>query len=318
MKDDHCIRDRVLRALALNRTPGFHFPGNFLELSFDQVAKTQTRLSLEVASHCADAQGEADIAAVAVLADFALGTAIRANLDPATRLGTVSMTLELGAGRRTSPVGATSRFHGFVGHGDGRIGRSRVVLDGPAGEIGTGSGSFMVLKPPPRVELHPPPMRKRGDPAPAALVPGELAPAELRVLQHAEAAAARAGSAGEPFLQHFWGLLPERTADGASCTMANGPHVGNRVGHVQGGVLLALAAATANAGVAPGWILGTISCAFIAPGEGPTLRAHARVVHRGQRLAVLRTEVMREDGRRVLDAISTHLPGSVPGGSVST
>ena len=310
MKDHLSIRDRVLRALALNRTPGFHFPGNFLELSFDQVAKTQTELSLEVGPHCADAQAEADMAAVAVLADFALGTAIRTNLDPATRLGTVSMTLELGAARRESLVRATSRFHGFVGHGDGRIGRARVVLEGPAGEIGTGSGAFMVLKPPPNVELHPPPMRKRGDPAPPALLPDELTQRELRVLQYAEAAAARAGSAGEPFLQHFWGLLPERETDGASCTMANGPHVGNRVGHVQGGVLLALAAATANAGVAPGWTLGTISSAFIAPGEGATLRAHARLVHRGQRLAVVRTEVMREDGRRVLDAISTHLPGT--------
>lgn len=138
-KDD--IRGRVLRAIALNRTPGLHFPGNFIELSFDRVASGDTRVSCEPGPHCIDAHGGPDIGSLAVLADFALGTAVRAELHPATRLATVSMTLELGAAPRAGIVSAASRCHGFVGEGDGRSGRSRVVIEDPGGEVGYGSGA---------------------------------------------------------------------------------------------------------------------------------------------------------------------------------
>ena len=105
MSPEDRIRRRVLRAIALNRTPGLHFPGNFIDLSFDRVASGDTRVSYETGPHCVDAHGENDIGSLAVLADFALGTAVRADLDPATRLATVSMTLELGAAPRAGIVG---------------------------------------------------------------------------------------------------------------------------------------------------------------------------------------------------------------------
>src|SRR5687767_9930499 len=165
------IRRRVLRAIALNRTPGYHFPGNFIDLSFDRVASADTRVSYEA--------GESDIGSLAVLADFALGTAIRADLDPATRLATVSMTLELAAMPSAGTVSAAARCHGYVGEGEGRIGRARVSIEDGGGEIGYGSGAFMVLKPPPQVTLHPVPHRKRGDPAPPLLEERDLAPDEL-------------------------------------------------------------------------------------------------------------------------------------------
>jgi acyl-coenzyme A thioesterase PaaI-like protein len=306
VRHDDAIRRRVLRAISLNRTPGYHFPGNFLELSFDQVASADTGISFETGPHCADAHGEADIASLAMLADFALGTAVRADLDPATRLATVSMTLELTAAPRTGIVSAASRCHGFLGEGDGRIGRSRVVIDGPGGEIGYGSGAFMVLKPPPHLALHPVPLRKRGDADPPALAESELGPDELRLLRHADEALARAAKARQPFIRHFWGFLPEVARGAASCVMANGPHVGNRVGHAQGGILLGLAASTASAALPSSWMLSTITAAFISPGEGPALKAQARVLHHGRRLTVVRTEVARGDGRRVLEVMSTH------------
>lgn len=294
------IRQRVLRAIALNRTPGYHFPGNYIDLSFERVASAGSRLSYE-----ADAQG--DIGSLAVLADFALGTSIRAELDPATRLATVSMTLELAAMPRAGNVSAASRCHGFIGEGDGRVGRSRVVLEDAGGEFGYGSGAFMVLKPPPGVTLHPVPHRKRGDAEPAALAERDLAPDELGILRHAEEALERAARAGQPFLRHFWGFLPQAVDGGAACVMPNGPHVGNRVGFVQGGILLGLGAATASAALPEAWLMSAISAAFISPGQGPALKAQASVVHRGQRVAVIRTEVTRSDGRRVLEVMSTHV-----------
>ncbi len=289
------IRERVLRAIALNRTPGYHFAGNFIDLSFDRVTSADTHVSYE--------SGESDIGSLAVLADFALGTAIRADLDPATRLATVSMTLELAAMPRAGTVSAAARCHGFVGEGEGRIGRARVSIEEGGGEIGYGSGAFMVLKPPPRVTLHPVPHRKRGDAEPPVLEERDLAPDELRILRHAEEVLEQKG---KPFMRHFWGFLPEAVPGAATCVMPNGPHVGNRVGFVQGGILLGLAAATATAALPETWKLSLVAAAFISPGDGPALRAQSSVVHQGQRSAVIRTEVTRSDGRRVLDVMSTH------------
>jgi uncharacterized protein (TIGR00369 family) len=286
----------VLRAIALNRTPGYHFPGNFIDLSFDRVGSADTRVSYEA--------GEHDIGSLAVAADFALGTAIRADLDPATRLATVSMTLELAGQPSVGVVTAASRRHGSI---DNSIGRSRVVLEDSRGEIGYGSGAFMVLPPPPGVELHPVPHRKRGDPDPPPLAERDLAPDELPILRRADEALERAAKTGQPFLQHFWGFLPQAMDGGAACLMPNGPHVGNRVGYVQGGILLGLAAATARAALPQTAMLSSIAAAFISPGQGPALKAQASVVHQGQRVAVVRSEVTRSDGRRVLEAMSTHV-----------
>ena len=295
------IRQRVLRAIALNRTPGYHFPGNFIDLSFDRVDSASTRLSYET-----DPQDPGDIGSLAVLADFALGTAIRADLDPATRLATVSMTLELAATPRAGIVSAASRCHGFAGAGYGGIGRGRVSIEDGGGEIGYGSGAFMVLKPPPDVTLHPVPHRKRGDAEPPVLAERDLAPDELSILRHADHALERAARAGQPFIRHFWGFLPQAARGAASCVMPVGPHVGNRVGFVQGGVLLGLAAVTAAAALPETWMLSAIAAAFISPGEGSALKAQANVVHHGRRVSAIRTELTRSDGRRVLEAMSTH------------
>jgi acyl-coenzyme A thioesterase PaaI-like protein len=299
MSREERLRQRVLRAIALNRTPGYHFPGNFIDLSFDRVASDDTRVSYQ--------SDENDIGSLAVLADFALGTAIRADLDPATRLATVSMTLELAAAPRVGTVSAAARCHGFVGDGEGRIGRARVSIEDGGGEIGYGSGAFMVLKPPPGVELHPVPHRKRGDAEPPVLEARDLAPDELLILRHAEEALQQQK---RPFMRHFWGFLPEAAPGGASCVIRNGPHIGNRVGYVQGGILFGLAAATATAALPETWRLGLAAAAFISPGDGPALRAQASVVHQGQRSAVIRTEVLRSDGRRVLEVMSTHVAGA--------
>jgi acyl-coenzyme A thioesterase PaaI-like protein len=296
MSGEERIRRRVLRAIALNRTPGYHFPGNFIDLSFDRVSSADTRLSYENDAH-------ADMGSLAVLADFALGTSIRAELDPATRLATVSMTLELAALPRAGTVGAASRCHGFAGEGEGRVGRSRLVLEDAGGEFGFGSGAFMVLPPPPGVTLHPVPHRRRGDAEPPPLAERDLAPDELAILRHADQVLRR-----QPFMRHFWGFLPQATQGGASCVMPNGPHVGNRVGYVQGGILLGLAVATASAALPETWMPSAVAAAFISPGQGPAIQARSSIVHHGQRSAVIRTELTRSDGRRVLEALSTHAP----------
>jgi acyl-coenzyme A thioesterase PaaI-like protein len=162
----------------------------------------------------------------------------------------------------------------------------------------------MVLPPPPGVALHPVPQRTRGDAEPPVLEERDLAADELLILRRAEEALKQRE---KPFMQRFWGFLPQVAPGGATCVMPNGPHVGNRVGYVQGGILLGLAAATATAALPDTWRLSAIAAAFISPGDGPALEARARIVHRGQRSSVVRTEVARSDGRRVLEALSTHM-----------
>jgi hypothetical protein len=46
------IRERVVRGIALNRVPGLHFAGNFLDLSFDTVSREAARTSFVPGPHC--------------------------------------------------------------------------------------------------------------------------------------------------------------------------------------------------------------------------------------------------------------------------
>src|SRR5690606_22086048 len=93
---------------------------------------------------------------------------------------------------------------------------------------------------------------------------------------------------------------------GASGAMSNGPHMANRVGYVQGGVLLGFAQATARAAMSDAWALSSITASYVSPGEGGELKAEAEVVHRGRTTAASRVTVVTEAGRRVLEVLATH------------
>ena len=88
--------------------------------------------------------------------------------------------------------------------------------------------------------------------------------------------------------------------------MRNGPHVGNRVGHAQGGIQLGLAAVTAAAALPANWALTGISGWYISPGEGSSLCARSEIVHHGRLTAVIRTHLTGKDKRRVLEVVTTH------------
>ena len=307
------ILGQVLRGIALNREPGLHFPGNFLEISFERVATVETRLTLEPGPHCVDADGQANLGVLALFADLALASSIRAGLEPATRLATVSMHLQFTGAPAEGTLEAVSAFEGFFSEGAGQQGLSRVVISARTRRICFGSGAFMVLKPPQGVTLHPVPQRKRGGPPAPAVAPGELTRDERGVLRRAEKALATAGPAAESFISRFWGYEPRPVAGGASARMKNGPHIGNRVGHAQGGIMLGLAAATARAALPRGWEFSSVSAWYVSPGEGATLRARSRVIHQGRLTSVIRTEITGQSGRRVLEVMTTHARRAPPG-----
>lgn len=304
------IRAQVMRGIALNREPGYHFAGNFLDLSYDHVGTDYTALSVDVAPHCAEADGQLNLSGFAILADLVMAAAVRAGLPPHTRLATVTMNLQLTGAPRTGRLEGRGAMHGFVQGAAGRQGVSTVNISGDAGPICTGTATFMMLKPPKGVELHPVPHRRRGGNPTPEIPGGKLRPDEKKVLATADAALAQVRAHGGSFIARFWGVQAKHAAGGAQSTVTNGPHIGNRVGHVQGGILLGLAAENAIAALTPHWALTAISAWYISPGEGRSLKIRSRVVHHGRLVAVVRTEVTCKghDGRRrkVFEVMTTH------------
>ena len=312
------IRAQVLRGIALNREPGYHFAGNFLDLSYDHVGTDYTALSVDVLPHCAEADGQLNLSGFAILADLVMAAAVRAGLPSHTRLATVTMNLQFSGSPRSGRLAGRGAMHGFVQGAAGRQGMSAVEIRNAAGLVGTGTATFMVLKPPKGVELHPVPHRRRGE-NPTPDIGNTLRPDEKKVLTIADAVLAETRTQGGSFIQRFWGVQAKHVAGsapqgdllrGAQSTVKNGPHIGNRVGHVQGGILLGLAAENAMAALTPHWSLTAISAWYISPGEGRVLKIKSKVVHHGRLIAVVHTEVTGKGhdnrSRKVLEVMTTH------------
>lgn len=293
MKAAATIRARVLRGIALNRTPGFHFPGNFLDISFDRVSRAGTRLSLDPGPWCRGSDGQTDLASLTILADLACGAAVRAQISREARIATVSLSLQFTGAPRTGRLAAAGEFQEFFRDGAGRLGLSRVSVTGSAGQVCYGTASFMALAPPKNVTLHPVPLRNRRSLDPEGFSRIVLSSSEKQILRRADAALAARGN----FIEEFWG------GDGV---LRNGLHAGNRVGHAQGGILIALAARGAAAQLAGAWRLAGVTALYISPGEGRVLHARSSVVHRGGLTAVVRTQILGKNRRRVLEVLSSH------------
>ena len=293
---------QVLRGLALNRTPGWNFPGNFLDLSFDEVGADSARLSIEPGPHCLDAAGEVSLGALAVLADIGLAAGMRHQVGLDTRMATVTMSLQLTGARREGRLESSGRFEGFIDGIAGRQGLARSEIRAGGTLVATAGGSFMALGN--REGTPPLPMRRRGvDGVPQPLAAAELRADEVPVYERALAALERGPGS---FIERFWGHLPRASGRGAECDFENGLHVGNRVGHTQGGLTFALAGVTGAAALGPAWRLTGISAWYVSPGTGARLRALAEVVHEGRLTAVCRARVQDEEGRAVLEAMTQH------------
>lgn len=293
---------QVLTGLALNRTPGWNFPGNFLELSFDDVLADTARVSIVPGPHCTGTDGQSSFAALAVLADIGMAAAMRQEIGFSGRMATVSMTLQLTGAPLTGRLEAHGRMEGFLAGAATRQGMTRADIYAGGTLACCVSGSFIALGN--KAGTAAMPMRKRGrEAAVPPLEIAELTDEEKVVFDRASAAM---DSGPLTFIDRFWGLLPVRNDGGASCDFPNGLHVGNRVGHTQGGVMLALAASTADAALDDGWHLAGVSSWYITPGTGAALRAEASIVHQGSRTAVVRSRVIDGQGKTVVESVTSH------------
>jgi uncharacterized protein (TIGR00369 family) len=135
-----------------------------------------------------------------------------------------------------------------------------------------------------------------------ALAREELTDDERIIMARADAALNGAG----PFIEGFWGVDCRATETGSVSVTANGAHVANRIGHLQGGAQLGVAAVTAAAALGDGWLMTSVDASYLRPGEGGEFRGSAEVLHRGRSTAVIMTRLMDERGRVILTAASTH------------
>ena len=299
------IRRQVLLGLAGNRSPGFHFPGYFLQLAWPRIGEDSADETMSLGPHCLNADGEINLAALGVMIDTALATAPRLKIEPGARQATVQLSIQFTGHPARGELRMTSRLLGFSAGPAVRQSLASGTLFAQGKPVCHANATFMLLPPPGGVKLAPLPWQSENGAPDAPLELKDLEPDECAVIKACDAALRRADSR-HAFIEHFWSVLPEPTARGARCSVKNGPHIGNRVGHVQGGILLGLAAATAKAAAPRHPMLSNISAWFVSPGKGRTLRVRSKVLHAGRSFAVVRTEIRTTEGSRVLEAVSNH------------
>jgi acyl-coenzyme A thioesterase PaaI-like protein len=297
-------RRRVLSALAANRAPGFHFPGYFFDLTWPHVGPHSVSQAMKVDAHCIDAHGVIVPAAVGVVVDGALATEPRLVVEPGARQATVHLDIQYTGHEPREALHAEASLEGFFAGDSVRQAITRGVLMSGAQRVAYATGTFIVLPAPAGVKLAPLPWQQ-GEARPAPLTRKDLDQRERAVVRAAEAALAP-DEGPHSFIERFLGIQPKHTATGATCRVKIGAQIGNRVGHVQGGILLGLAQSTAMAAVPRHPAISNISAWYISPGHGTSLTARSRVLHSGRSFAVVRTEIKNADGGLVLEAVSNH------------
>lgn len=299
------IRGRVLTGLAGNRSPGFHFPGYFLQLEWPRIGADAIVETMHAGAHCRNADGGINLAALGMMLDTALATAPRLKIETGARQATVQLSAQFTGHPARGDLSMEAKLEGFSAGHTVRQALTRGVLRSAGQPVCYASAAFVVLPPPSGVALAPLPWQRESGVPGTPLKLKDLEPDE-RVVMRACNSALRRADHQRAFIEHFWSVLPQPTHYGARCSVKNGPHLGNRVGHVQGGILLGLAAATATAAAPKHPMLSGISAWFISPGKGKTLRVRSTVLHAGRSFAVVRSEIRTAEGALVLETVSNH------------
>lgn len=307
--DAGAIRTQVLRALAGNREPGYHFPGHLLGCHWPRIGEDELEAALPDGPIDRNVDGTVNLAAFCVLLDVALATASRLKVEPGARQATVHLHAQFTGAPLLGALKAHARLHGATRNAAVRESLTTGTFHAAGEPVCHANGTFIVLPPPPGITLAPLPwQRGEGDAAIMPLNPQELEDPERAVLRACNAALRRTDER-HAFIEHFWGALPVATGFGARCTVRLGPQHSNRVRHVQGGLLLGLAAITARAAAPRHPMLSAIAAWYISPGQGRTLRIRSQRFHEGRSFAAVRTEVRNADGSRVLEMVSHHAAG---------
>ena len=300
------IRRQVLVALAENRTPGFHFPGHLLGCAWPRIGEDELEQTMLERPLSRNVDGTTNLAAICVLLDTALATASRLKIERGARQATVHLHAQFTGASLRGELKAHARMNGYTSGAAALQSMTSGSLHANGVPVCRASATFVVLPPPPGVNLAPLPWQRDDSGVPIApLESRALDPEERAVLRACDAALRRADGR-HAFIEHFWGILPVVTESGARCTVKLGPQHANRVRHVQGGLLLGLAAITARAAAPAHPQLSATAAWYISPGQGRALKIASKRFHEGRSFAAVRTEIRNADGTRVLEVVSHH------------
>jgi acyl-coenzyme A thioesterase PaaI-like protein len=302
--DADAIRNRALAALAQNRVPGYNFAGLFLGLQCRRYDTGGVLFDLPTGPHCADAEGIVAPAALLFFADMVLAAAIRAYVDPNRRTATLMLRLDFTGAPARGTLTAEGRSDGF----SSRTALPEAMATGSvrAGEVEIirMSGNWAAPPTPEGRTLAPLPWESAVPPQYPEVARKDLDREEKAVLRRVEQALLAAGPEG--FLPHLWAPAVRALPDGAASRIPLGMYMGNRVGHVQGGLTMHVALATAMAAAPLHPVLVGASAWYISPGQGNALTTRSTVLQNGRNIAVVRTEVFAPGRKLVLEVVSNH------------
>ena len=296
---------RVQHTLAINRKAKLAFPCTFMGVTGCQVGNDDVLLEFEDDDTFRDGKGELSWAALGVLADRTLGTVAYMKAAPNARLATVHLEVQMTGASTQGHVVMEGHFVAFSERSGAVQSFSSAAIKSGKNLVGYASAAFVMLdlpqgKPPP----PPPWLQEPIEPGPLHAIDFDCNEREaLKSCERAEAAATEAF----PFIEHFWGGIPEAEDGKAHLDVSVAPHLGNTVGHVHGGLLLGMAARVANAALPANMRLSNISAWFVSPGLGPRLKVLSSVVQQGRNLALVRYQIRGASGKLVLETTSQHV-----------
>jgi acyl-coenzyme A thioesterase PaaI-like protein len=272
-----------------------HYYGHVLGVTTSPTGRPRPYLSPDPAV----TPGVVPPVSLATVADLAMGSAVRAVLGAGRRLGTVSMTLHHTGPDATAPV-ATDASVVWLDPDETQAVTRCDLTDGSGRLVGVAQGWFMALPAPEGVQLRLLPWERDEPPVIEELSDDDLDPVERTAVAATVEAGRRAHEEGtsvsEELTAPTWADGPEGTASG---TLALGPAITNRVGHVQGGALYGIALAAAARAAGPGLQVAEGAVQFLRPGDGEALTAEATVTRRG-RAAVFTEASLTVDGQPVI------------------
>ena len=282
------LYQRVERALVVSREAGLAFPGVFMAVTGRRIADGVMVMFNDDALF-RDSGRELDWCALAALVDAALGGPSDIRIGPKVRPATAHIELQMTGASTQGDIVVDARFVAFSERS--RVRQSLVSATIKCGEtlIGHVSAACVLLNLPEHRTRAPWPWVPEGF-TPEASSPIAFDSNELEALACCERAEA-AATATHPFIEHFWCGIPQADEGKAYLQVRVTPHLGNRIGHVQGGLLLGMAMKVANAAAPEDMRLSNISAYFVSPGIGPVLDVHSQVTHQGRSLATVRTRI---------------------------
>lgn len=295
---------RALKVLAIMRAHGAQFYREYMAIRAAPASRGICESVIMVEPQTLGRGGFVASGALATLADVTLGSAIRTALPSGRRTATAGLTLQILREEPTGIVRARAETESVTS--DTGFGHCRLT-DEKGRLLAFATGTF-AIRSVPRDGAWLPYSRDGAITASSLppLEPGQLATHERALLRHAEESLQTESPDG-PYGAYLGIEWARRGHDEASGIWHLGPHLWNRVEHVQGGAMFGGLTVTALACLPDDMKARVVEqhVQYARPGRGERLRVQAAVLRRGQRLISAEARAVDEEGKTVAGSLVT-------------